>query len=63
MKNKEGRTLIKGEDKEINKKKRKRKHKKKEKKPDEHLSFSDIDYLMRHNRGVDERKCQGRWGE
>lgn len=37
-------------------------HKKKRRRRDskEHLSFSDIDRMMRQKADVDERKCQGR---
>jgi hypothetical protein len=41
--------------KKLNKKRKKRRGKNKE-----HLSFSDIDRLMRERTDIDERKCQGR---
>jgi hypothetical protein len=41
--------------KKLNKKRKKRRGKNKE-----HLSFSDIEVMMRNNHGVDETKCRGR---
>lgn len=37
-----------------------KKRNKRRKPNEEHLSFRDIDRMMRHNMGIDESKCRGR---
>lgn len=46
--------------KQLNKKQHKKKKRRMRDSSKEHLSFSDIDRLMRQRADVDESKCQGR---